>query len=75
MTRKPPHPELTVRVNGEPVQVAPGTTLRELLERIEEPYEHALVLLNDVFRRRDELARCRLQDGDEIEVILPAFGG
>lgn len=71
----PPAPAITVTVNGEPVQVAAGTRLAELLANLGEPTDAGLVERNRRYVHKQELAQIVLEDGDLIEVILPAFGG
>lgn len=66
---------MTVTLNGERREVAAGTTLLDLLNEQGEPYDHALVERNHRLVRRDSLAETVLEDDDDVEVILPAFGG
>lgn len=71
----PPGPTITVTVNGEPMQIAAGTRLADLLASLGEPTDPGLVERNRRFVHKQDLAEIVLQDGDLIEVILPAFGG
>ena len=66
---------MTIILNGEPAEVARGITLEGLLQAQKEPAEHVLVELNGEFVRPPELARQVLAEGDQVEIILPAFGG
>ena len=70
-----PASTITVTVNGEPMQVAAGTRLAELLASLGEPSEVGLVERNRRYVHKQDLAEIVLEDGDLIEVILPAFGG
>jgi len=62
-------------LNGEILTVPNRTRLIDLLRSQDEPYEAGLVELNKTLVRKQDLAQAVLVDGDEIEVILPAFGG
>ena len=66
---------IEVILNGEPVEVAEGTTLLALLERLGEPHQVALVEVNRKLVHKSELGRVVLAPLDAVEVILPAFGG
>ena len=66
---------IIVELNGEPVEVAPGSSLLALLEEQGEPYDAALVERNGRLVRGEQLAETALAAGDRIEVVLPAFGG
>ena len=66
---------IRVLLNGEPHQLVEPISLLALLEQLGEPHAHALVERNRRLVRPEQLAATVLADGDEIEVILPAFGG
>ena len=66
---------INVTVNGERQFIAEGTTLLDLLEQLGEPYGAGVVELNRKFVHSDSLETTVLQDGDEVEVLLLAFGG
>ena len=66
---------ITVTVNGEGQVVAAGITLLRLLEELDEPYGVAVVEVNHKFVDPDAYPRIVLQDGDDVEVMLLAFGG
>ena len=66
---------ITVYVNQEEFQIPAGTCLLSLLQQIDEPYAAGIVELNAIFVHKDKLATQLLQNGDKVEVILPAFGG
>lgn len=66
---------LSVIVNGEPHQTSAPQTLLTLLEQLGEPIDKAVVEHNGRYVRRPDLSEVTLSDGDQIEVILPAFGG
>lgn len=70
-----PDGSIRVLVNGEPLRLREPISLLALLEQLDEPYAHALVERNRRLVRPEQLAGTMLADGDEIEVILPAFGG
>ena len=66
---------ITVIVNGEPMRIAAGTRLAELLATLGEPTDAGLVERNRRYVHKQDLAEIVLEDGDLIEVVLPAFGG
>jgi len=70
-----PSATISVTVNDEPVVVGAGTRLADLLAELGEPTESGLVERNRRLVRKEDLAETVLEDGDTIEVILPAFGG
>ena len=55
--------------------VPSALTLQELLETDEEPIGHALVTINRVQVHLREYASRVLEEGDDVDVILPAIGG
>lgn len=62
-------------VNGIEKTVPEGTTLLEVLHQDGVPAKAAIVEVNRRFVARDDLGTHALLDGDEVEIILPAFGG
>jgi thiamine biosynthesis protein ThiS len=68
-------PLIQVTVDGIPRRVPAGMSLLALLDQLQEPHGAAVVERNRRFVHKDALATTILQDGDLIEIILPAFGG
>jgi len=66
---------LAVAVNGESRAVAPGTTLRGLLEQLGLDPRAVVVEHNRHIVRRDDLAQARLAGGDVIELVHFVGGG
>ncbi len=66
---------IQVTVNGLVHRTQEGIRLLDLLDQIGEPHAAALVERNRRLVRKEDLATTLLEDGDSIEVILPAFGG
>jgi sulfur carrier protein len=66
---------ITVIVDGLSEQIPAGLTLAELLERRGEPVKVVMAEHNGDYVPQARLATVRLEDGDRIEIILPAFGG
>jgi len=62
-------------LNGAPATAPEGLTVAALLEREGEPAGHVLVEINRMFVPPGQHATRVLRDGDEVEIILPAFGG
>jgi len=66
---------LRVELNGEPKELAEGTTLHSLIEQLSLAPERVAVELNrDVVRRADWPAT-RLSEGDRVEVVHFVGGG
>ncbi len=66
---------MRVELNGEPKELAEGTTLLSLVEQLALAPERVAVELNrDVVRRADWPAT-RLHDGDRVEVVHFVGGG
>ena len=66
---------MKIVVDGEPVEVRDGLTVADLLLQLGEPADHVLVEINQIFVPPAEHATRVLVQGDEVEIILPAFGG
>jgi thiamine biosynthesis protein ThiS len=64
-----------VTVNGEPRIVAPGTTLLELLARLELDPRMVVVEHNRRIVRGPELGAVRVAPGDAIELVHFVGGG
>lgn len=68
----PPHAER----NEAPVDVAEGTTIKDLLDRYNVPRESChLVLLNGIFQAPALRATVKLKPGDHLAVWPPVAGG
>jgi sulfur carrier protein len=66
---------MQVIVNGLPRRVPDGITVAQLLELEQEPVRHVLVEVNRVYLPSRQYRERVLRDGDEVEIIHPAFGG
>lgn len=66
---------IRVTIDGLAETIPAGLTLAKLLQRRGEPVAIAMVEHNGEYVRKDHLPNVRLEEGDRIEVILPAFGG
>jgi sulfur carrier protein len=66
---------MQVTINGFTESVPDGASLSEVIESSREYEVHMIVELNHRFIHHKELARIRLQEGDRLELIHPAFGG
>ncbi len=67
-------PVLQIQVNGEPVEVEPGATLADLLERLALGGRRVAVAVNRDVVPRSSFGERRLAPADRIE-ILEAVGG
>lgn len=66
---------MKLRVNGDPMEVAPGTTVTRLLEELKLKPELVVVELNLNILKRDELAEATLKEGDQVEIVHFVGGG
>jgi len=66
---------LRVELNGEPQELAEGTTLLSLIERLALAPERVAVELNREVVRRADWPATRLSDGDRVEVVHFVGGG
>ncbi len=81
---------MKITINGRPEEVAPGTRLRNLVDRLEErvrrdPMIIALIaktgksqmlyILNGTVVPAAEIDRIELQEGDDVRYVHPFFGG
>jgi thiamine biosynthesis protein ThiS len=62
-------------VNGESRTVAPGTTVRGLVEELSLPRSRVAVERNRAIVRRDDFDRVVLAEGDRIEIVTFVGGG
>lgn len=66
---------MTVRVNGESVQLAPGETVADLLVRLNLGGTPCAVEVNERLVPKASHAARPLQEGDVIEVVTLVGGG
>ncbi|RJX34875.1 MAG: sulfur carrier protein ThiS [Desulfarculus sp.] len=66
---------ITIQVDGFPEQAPAGTTLAQLIERLSVQHQDLIVEHNGRFVYPRDYAKLRLNEGDRVEFILPAFGG
>ena len=66
---------MKIMVDAQAQQVRDGISVAGLLRQLEEPADHVLVEVNHVFVPPSEHAVRVLAEGDEVEIILPAYGG
>ena len=66
---------MKLTVNGDPMEVSQGLTLRRLLEQLNLKPELVVVELNLNILRRDELASVALKEGDRVEIVHFVGGG
>jgi len=64
----------TIRVNGDPRQIASGSTLERLLAELDLGERRVAVAINRDVVPRSSYAETRLAEGDRVE-ILEAVGG
>ncbi|MFV0136498.1 sulfur carrier protein ThiS [Streptomyces sp. HMX87] len=66
---------VTVSVNGEPRQVAPGTALDALVRTLTEAPSGVAAALNETVVPRARWASTTLAEGDRVEVLTAVQGG
>lgn len=66
---------MDLMVNGSPRQLAPGTTVAELLASVTAQTRGVAVAVNGEVVPRDGWSVARLTDGDRVEVLIAAQGG
>ena len=64
-----------IRVNGEPSDIAPGTTVTELLRALEAPDRGVAVAVDGEVVPRGGWALTALADGARVEVVMAVQGG
>lgn len=64
-----------VRLNGKEKEIRTGTTLTDLLQELGIPPERVACEVNLRILKRIEYASCRIQEGDEIEILQMIGGG
>jgi thiamine biosynthesis protein ThiS len=66
---------LRVELNGEPKELAEGTTLLALVEQLSLAPERVAVELNRDVVRRPDWPATHLNDGDRVEIVHFVGGG
>jgi sulfur carrier protein len=66
---------MTLRLNGEPYDAAPGLTVAGLLQALGLGGQRVAVAVNGEVAPRSGLDRRRLEEGDVVEVIHAVAGG
>ena len=66
---------MEIQLNGQPREVAAGTTVSKLLEQMNLQPRYLAVERNEELVPRAGHAACILQDGDRIEIVTLVGGG
>lgn len=66
---------IEVTVNGQPRQVAEGTTVAQLLEQLDVDPRQVVVEVNLQIIKREERASAALAAGDAVEIVRFVGGG
>jgi thiamine biosynthesis protein ThiS len=66
---------VTIIIDGERREVPEGATVAEVLRMLSEPALHILVELNGTHVPPERQGETRIEPGDRLEIIHPAFGG
>lgn len=67
--------QVAIRLNGEPFAVAAGTSVADLLAKLEIDPRRAAVERNKRIVRKPEHGTTVLVEGDEVEVVTLVGGG
>jgi sulfur carrier protein len=67
--------DISILVNGNPIQHAEGLTLAELLTKLREPEDQVATALNGQFIARPQREHTPLQPGDQVTVFKAVVGG
>jgi sulfur carrier protein len=68
-------PDVTVRVNGEPLKLSQGASIATLLEKLAVSTPRVAVERNRDIVPKGEYATTALAEGDELEVVEFVGGG
>ncbi len=68
-------PEIEIQLNGQQYRVGAGTTVADLLRRLELPEDRVAVELNHRIVRRPEWGERRLEPGSAVEIVQVVGGG
>ncbi len=71
----PSEPRLAIVVNDQPMTIAKGMTIEQLLRELELPRRGVAVELNREIVPHRELGERLLQQGDRVEVVALVGGG
>lgn len=66
---------MIITLNGKPKETRPGTTVADILQRVEGDLSAAAIALNSTFLPKEEHAATELKDGDVVDVVTPHPGG
>jgi sulfur carrier protein len=66
---------MRLHVNGQPTDLPPGFTARQLLERLELAGARVAMEVNGEIVPRSIHAEHRLKDGDKVEIVHAIGGG
>lgn len=66
---------MLLHVNGQPTDLPPGFTARQLLERMELAGKRVALEVNGVIVPRSNHGSHKLKDGDKVEVVHAIGGG
>lgn len=66
---------MQVVLNGQPEEVAAGSTVRTLLEKLELNPDIVTVTVNERYLDKESLGSYNLAEGDRVEVVLFMGGG
>ena len=66
---------MEIRFNGEATRVDSAMPLSELLAQMEDLPQNFAVAVNEAFVPREAYADTQLNEGDDVELLVPMQGG
>jgi sulfur carrier protein len=66
---------MRIVVNGQPMELAEGVTVEDLLARLGVRRDYTAVAVNRQIAPRSGYATTVLRDGDRVEIVHPMAGG
>jgi sulfur carrier protein len=66
---------VTIQLNGDPYELPPGTTIADLLTRLDIDPRRVAVERNFAVLKRDRYASTVVEAGDQIEIVNFVGGG
>jgi sulfur carrier protein len=68
-------PSMTIRVNGEPRELADGASVTEVVAQLTDAAQGIAVAVNGTVVPRGAWAATTLRDADDVEVLTAVQGG
>ncbi|MEM9255557.1 MAG: sulfur carrier protein ThiS [Pseudomonadota bacterium] len=66
---------MQIHINGEATRLSQALALNELLQQLPDLPENYAIAVNATFVPRSAYTDTRIQDGDQVELLVPMQGG